>query len=57
MKVEDLKVGTEYKIGNRHGEIRCLEPGADSIGTIEGIADKEELARHLETIKEMEKLR
>lgn len=47
---------TQVEFG-RHGEIRYLEAGDDSIGTIQGIVDKDELSRHLETIKEMERLR
>lgn len=47
---------TQVEFG-RHGEIIRLEAGNDSIGTIQGIVDKDELSRHLETIKEMEKIK
>jgi len=47
---------TQVEFG-RHGEIIRLEAGNDSIGTIEGIVDKDELSRHLETIEEMEKMK
>ena len=47
---------TQVEFG-RHGEIIRLEAGDDSIGTIRGIVDKDELSRHLETIKEMGRLR